>query len=97
MTTPSCSAMYLPIMKKGSPGELSMTVMYSLTDDNELKIDYKGTTNKKTIVNMTSHGFFSLAGIGNPTPTCEDVVCQINADFYIPIDEIAFLRVKSAA
>lgn len=36
---------------------------------------------------MTSHGFFSLAGIGNPTPTCEDVICQINADFYVPIDE----------
>ncbi len=73
--------------EEGFPGELSMTVMYSLTDDNELKIDYKGATNKKTVVNMTSHGFFSLAGIANPTPTCEDVVCQINADFYVPIDE----------
>ena len=73
--------------EEGFPGELSMTVMYSLTEDNELKIDYKGTTNKKTIVNMTSHGFFSLAGIANPTPTCEDVICQINADFYVPIDE----------
>ena len=73
--------------EEGFPGELSMTVMYSLSDDNELKIDYKGTTNKKTVVNMTSHGFFSLAGIANPTPTCEDVICEINADFYIPIDE----------
>jgi len=73
--------------EEGFPGELAMTVMYALTDDNELVIDYKGTTNKKTIVNMTSHGFFSLAGIANPTPTCEDVVCQINADFYLPIDE----------
>ncbi|MDY5767928.1 MAG: aldose epimerase family protein, partial [Alloprevotella sp.] len=76
-----------PYYEEGFPGELSMTVMYSLTDDNELKIDYKGTTNKKTIVNMTSHGFFSLAGIANPTPTCEDVICEINADFYVPIDE----------
>lgn len=73
--------------EEGFPGELAMTVMYSLNDDNELKIDYKGTTNKKTVVNMTSHGFFSLAGIANPTPTCEDVICQINADFYLPIDE----------
>ena len=73
--------------EEGFPGELSMTVMYSLSEDNELKIDYKGTTNKNTIVNMTSHGFFSLAGIGNPTPTCEGVICQINADFYVPIDE----------
>ena len=55
-----------PYYEEGFPGELSMTVMYSLTEDNELKIDYKGTTNKKTIVNMTSHGFFSLAGIANP-------------------------------
>ena len=73
--------------EEGFPGELHMTVMYSLTDDNELVIDYKGTTNKKTIVNMTSHGFFSLAGIANPTPTCEDVICTINADFYVPIDD----------
>ncbi len=73
--------------EEGFPGELAMTVMYTLTDDNEIVIDYKGTTNKKTVVNMTSHGFFSLAGIANPTPTCEDVVCEINADFYIPIDE----------
>lgn len=73
--------------QEGFPGELTMTVMYSLTDDNELVIDYKGTTNKKTVVNMTSHGFFSLAGIANPTPSAMDVVCQINADFYLPIDE----------
>ena len=45
--------------QEGFPGELSMTVMYTLNNDNELLIDYKGTTNKKTIVNMTSHGFFS--------------------------------------
>ena len=43
--------------------------------------------NKKTIVNMTHHGFFSLAGIANPTPTIEDVICTINADYYLPIDE----------
>ncbi|MDD6129575.1 MAG: galactose-1-epimerase, partial [Prevotellaceae bacterium] len=54
--------------EEGFPGELTMTVKYSLTDDDELVIDYRGTTNKKTVVNMTSHGYFSLAGIGNPTP-----------------------------
>lgn len=36
---------------------------------------------------MTHHGFFSLAGIANPTPTIEDIECQINADYYIPIDK----------
>lgn len=73
--------------EEGYPGELKMTVMYRWTDDDELIIDYKGTTNKKTVVNMTSHGFFSLAGIANPTPTCENVECEINADFYLPIDD----------
>ena len=73
--------------EEGFPGELNITVKYSLTDDNELVIDYRGTTNKKTVVNMTSHGFFSLAGIANPTPSAMNVICQINADFFIPIDE----------
>ena len=73
--------------EEGFPGELTMTVMYSLTDDNELTIDYRGTTNKKTVVNMTNHAFCSLAGIANPTPTVEDTICEINANFYLPIDE----------
>jgi aldose 1-epimerase len=73
--------------EEGFPGEVHMTVKYSLTDDNELVIDYRGTTNKKTIINMTHHAFFSLTGIGNPTPDQLDCLLQVNADFYIPIDE----------
>lgn len=73
--------------EEGFPGNLDMKVTYSFTDENELVIEYQGTTDKKTIVNMTSHGFFSLAGIANPTPTIEHLKCEINADFYIPIDE----------
>lgn len=85
--------------EEGFPGELHMTVRYTWTDENELVIDYRGTTNKKTIVNMTSHGFFSLQGIANPTPSALDQVVEINADFYIPIDENSIptgeiLRVK---
>ena len=45
------------------------------------------TTNKKTIINLTSHGFFSLPGIANPTSTIENQICEINADYYIPIDD----------
>ncbi len=74
-------------MEEGFPGTLDMTVVYSFTDDNELVIDYRGTTDKKTIVNMTNHGFFSLTGIANPTPTIEDLICEINADFYVPVDD----------
>ncbi len=73
--------------EEGFPGELKMTVKYSLSDDNELSIDYRGVTNKKTVVNMTSHGFFSLAGIATPTPEALNNVLTINADFFIPIDE----------
>lgn len=72
--------------EEGFPGTLDMTVIYSFTDDNELVIDYKGTTDKTTIVNMTNHGFFSLSGIDDPTPTIEKLQCEINADFFIPID-----------
>ena len=85
--------------EEGFPGELHMTVRYTWTNDNELIIDYRGTTNKKTIVNMTSHGFFSLQGIANPTPSALNQVVEINADFFVPIDENSIptgeiLRVK---
>lgn len=85
--------------EEGFPGELHMTVRYTWTDENELVIDYRGTTNKKTVVNMTSHGFFSLQGIANPTPFALDQIVEINADFFVPIDENSIptgeiLRVK---
>ena len=73
--------------EEGFPGNLNMTVVYTFTDDNELVIDYTGTTDKTTVVNMTNHGFFSLTGIANPTPTIEDLECEINADYYVPIDD----------
>lgn len=73
--------------EEGYSGELKTTVIYTFTDDNELIIEYMSCTNKKTIINLTNHGFFSLAGIANPTPTIDNLICQINADFYIPIDE----------
>lgn len=73
--------------EEGFPGELKMTVKYSLSEDDELIIDYRGTTNKKTVVNMTNHGFFALAGIANPTPSATNVILSINADFYVPIDD----------
>lgn len=73
--------------EEGFTGELKTTVVYTWTDDNELQIEYLACTNKKTIVNLTHHGFFSLAGIANPTPTVDNLICEINADFYLPIDE----------
>lgn len=73
--------------EEGYTGEVKVTVVYHFTDADELVIEYMATTNKKTIINLTSHGFFSLAGIANPTPTIENLVCEINADYYLPIDE----------
>lgn len=73
--------------EEGYSGELKVTVIYTFTDDNEFTIEYMATTNKKTIVNLTHHGFFNLAGIANPSPTVENVLCEINADYYLPIDE----------
>ncbi len=76
-----------PYGDEGYTGEVKVHVTYTLTEDNELVINYLATSNKKTIINLTNHGFFSLAGIANPTPGIEDLECEINADFYLPIDE----------
>lgn len=67
-------------------GEVKIAVEFTFTNDNELIIEYFATSNKKTIINLTHHGYFSLAGIANPTTTIEKMICEINADFYLPID-----------
>lgn len=76
-----------PYGEEGFSGEVKVTVEYSFTDDNELVIEYMAKTNKKTVINLTNHGFFSLAGIANPTPAIDNLECEINADFYLPIDD----------
>ena len=75
--------------EEGYTGELDITVEFTFTDLNELIIEYLATTNKKTIVNLTHHAFFSLTGTADPTPTIEDQICEINADFYLPTDATA--------
>jgi aldose 1-epimerase len=69
----------------GFPGSLSTTVRYVLTNDNELQIHYSAVTDKDTIVNLTNHTFFNLAGAGNGTVL--DQVAMINADRFTPIDK----------
>ncbi len=73
--------------EEGFPGTLSVTLTYSLDNDNALSMDYRAECDKKTIVNLTNHAFFSLSGIGNPTPSQMGNIVTINADFYLPTDE----------
>lgn len=75
--------------EEGFPGNLDIVMTYSLTDDNEFAISYKATTDQTTIVNLTNHGFFNLAGIATPTPTVVNNILTINADYFVPIDEVS--------
>jgi aldose 1-epimerase len=68
----------------GYPGNLSVKVTYTVTDDSGLKISYSATTDKTTIVNLTNHSYFNLNGAGDSTIT--DNLLQINADKFTPID-----------
>lgn len=78
-----------PDGEEGFPGNLAIFMQYTLNDENALVIDYKAITDRKTIINLTNHGFFNLAGIGAPTPSIENNIVTINADFYTPMDEVS--------
>lgn len=71
--------------EEGYPGNLSCTVIYKLTKNNELKINYKAKTDKPTVINLTHHSYFNLAGEGKGNIL--NHILTINAEEYTPVEK----------
>ncbi|HKI45921.1 MAG TPA: aldose epimerase family protein, partial [Balneolales bacterium] len=70
--------------EEGYPGDLKVQVLYTLTSNNSLRIEYTAITDKETVINLTNHTYFNLGGAGSGKITNE--VMMINADKITPID-----------
>ncbi|SDK30279.1 aldose epimerase family protein [Pseudomonas indica] len=74
-----------PDGEMGFPGTLTTRVTYSLNDANELRIQYHATTDKPTVLNLTNHSYFNLAGAGNPSIL--EQVATLHASRYTPVND----------
>jgi len=75
-----------PDMEQGFPGTMTSEVVYTWTDDNEIKMDYACTTDKKSVVNVTNHAYFNLKGAGNGEILDHELV--IKASAFTPVDSV---------
>ncbi len=76
-----------PNLEQGYPGNFEISVTYTLTQENEIKIHYYGVSDQDTVANMTNHSYFNLAGQGNGNVLDHEV--WIDADAFTPIDDEA--------
>ena len=76
---------FSPDGEENFPGNLKVTCKYTLTEDNELKLEYNGKSDADTILNMTNHSYFNIGGIHSGSVLSQ--VVQINAETYTPVDE----------
>lgn len=76
---------FSPDMEDGFPGDFTLTVKYTFTDDNVLRLEYTVKSDRKTVANPTNHAYFNLSGSNNET--IENHYLQINADYFTETDE----------
>lgn len=76
---------FSPDGEENFPGNLKVTCKYTLTEDNEIKLEYKGKSDADTIVNLTNHSYFNIGGIHSGSVLGQ--IVQINADSYTPVDD----------
>src|SRR5213078_1947620 len=76
-----------PDMEEGYPGNLSVTMSYTLTDNNELIVDYRATTDKATVCNLAHHSYFNLAGHSQNIDQILHHQAEVFAKNYTPADE----------
>lgn len=76
-----------PDMEMGFPGNVKAEIVYSWTDDNEIIMDYKCTTDKKTVINVTNHAYFNLHGAGSGDILDHELTLRASA--FLPIDSVS--------